>query len=75
MAEWPNDTSIDAFRERWTLEGEPLWRSVFEMHRDKMQIKNAFTATSKVCRFQFLPEDIRKIVREIITQNIIRKKY
>ena len=39
--------------------GEPLWESVFEMHKDKMQIKNAkeanipnlekiFTATFKL---------------------------
>ena len=58
MAEWPKDTSFVAFRERWTLEGEPLWRAVFEMHKDKMQIKNAnvaianlekiFTATFKL---------------------------
>ena len=58
MAEWPKDTSFKAFRERWTLEGEPLWRAVFEMHKDKMQIKNAnvaianlekiFTATFKL---------------------------
>ena len=55
---WPHDISIDAFRNRWILEGEPLWESVFEMHKDKMQIKNAkvaipnlekiFTATFKL---------------------------
>ena len=48
MAEWPNDTSIAAFRECWTLEGEPLWKSVFEMHRDKMQIKNANVAITNL---------------------------
>ena len=55
---WPHDISIDSFRNRWILEGEPLWESVFEMHKDKMQIKNAkvaipnlekiFTATFKL---------------------------
>ena len=64
MAAWPKDTSFRAFRERWSLEGEPLWRSVFEMHKDKMQIKNAsvaianlekiFTATFKLANSQGL---------------------
>ena len=40
MAQWPQDTSFDAFRSKWILEGEPLWNSVFEMHQEKMQIKN-----------------------------------
>ncbi len=40
MADWPNETTIEAFRKAWTLEGEPFWTSVFEMHRDKIQIKN-----------------------------------
>lgn len=48
MAEWPQDTSFDAFRSRWTLEGEPLWRSVFEMHKEKMQIKNANVAINNL---------------------------
>ena len=48
MADWPQDISFDAFRARWTLEGEPLWRSVFEMHKDKMQIKNANVAISNL---------------------------
>ncbi|NKB32086.1 MAG: TetR family transcriptional regulator [Pseudomonadales bacterium] len=48
MAVWPKDTSFEAFRERWTLEGEPLWRSVFEMHKDKMQIKNANVAITNL---------------------------
>jgi len=38
---WPHDISMTAFRRAWALEGEPLWRRVFDMHRDKMQIKNA----------------------------------
>lgn len=40
MNQWPAEISIDAFRRTWVLEGEPLWRRVFETHRDKMQIKN-----------------------------------
>lgn len=40
MADWPTETTIDAFKRAWTLEGEPFWSSVFEMHRDKIQIKN-----------------------------------
>ena len=40
MARWPYEISIEAFRDRWVLEGDPFWRSVFEMHKDKMQIKN-----------------------------------
>ena len=44
LAEWPVNTSIEAFRAEWILEGEPLWNSVFEMHKDKMQIKNAKVA-------------------------------
>jgi AcrR family transcriptional regulator len=31
---------MEAFRDAWELEGEQFWRTVFEMHRDKMQIKN-----------------------------------
>ena len=37
---WPYDISLLAFRKKWVLEGEPLWKSVFDMHGDKMQIKN-----------------------------------
>ena len=44
LAQWPVNTSIEAFRAKWILEGEPLWNSVFEMHKDKMQIKNAKVA-------------------------------
>ena len=75
MAAWPKDTSIDAFRERWTLEGEPLWRSVYEMHRDKIQIKNAnvaisnlekiFTATFKLANSKgFQAMSLRDLSRE-----------
>ena len=37
---WPYDISLLTFRKKWVLEGEPLWKSVFDMHGDKMQIKN-----------------------------------
>jgi len=40
MTRWPFDTSYESFCQAWVLEGEPFWRSVFEMHRQKMQIKN-----------------------------------
>ena len=40
MADWPHETTIEAFKRAWTLEGETFWTSVFEMHRDKIQIKN-----------------------------------
>lgn len=40
MIKWPINTDMEAFRDAWELEGEQFWRTVFEMHRDKMQIKN-----------------------------------
>ena len=40
MADWPAETTMEAFRRAWQLEGEPFWTNVFEMHRDKIQIKN-----------------------------------
>ena len=40
MSKWPETISMDAFRETWVLEGEPLWQRVFDTHRDKMQIKS-----------------------------------
>lgn len=42
--EWPHATSMEAFRRAWPLEGEPLWRRVYDAHRDHMQIKNARAA-------------------------------
>lgn len=44
MDQWPHDISADAFRRTWVLDGEPLWRRVFDIHRDKMQIKNPHIA-------------------------------
>ena len=40
MATWPQEISMEAFRKKWILEGEVFWQSVFEIHKDKMQIKN-----------------------------------
>jgi len=40
MAAWPIEISMESFNEAWTLEGEAFWRSVFEMHKHKMEIKN-----------------------------------
>jgi len=40
MASWPIEISFNSFRDSWELTGEPFWCSVFEMHKDKMQIKN-----------------------------------
>lgn len=58
MADWPEEISLEAFRRAWVLEGEEFWNKVFEMHRDKIQIKNPrvaignlekiFTATFKL---------------------------
>jgi len=57
MTEWPHDMSFDAFRRTWVLEGEPLWRRVFDTHRAKMQIKNPHIALGNLekiftCTFQ-----------------------
>ncbi|MBM87051.1 MAG: hypothetical protein CMQ41_01600 [Gammaproteobacteria bacterium] len=40
MSEWPKNTSFESFKARWKLDGEALWCKVFELHQDKMQIKN-----------------------------------
>ncbi len=40
MAKWPQEISLDSFREAWDFEGDSFWNSVFDMHKDKMQIKN-----------------------------------
>jgi len=48
MADWPFDTSLESFRRSVVLEGEPFWRSVFEMHKDKVQIKNAKVAINNL---------------------------
>ena len=48
MDQWPHDISVNAFRKTWVLEGESLWRRVFDTHRDKMQIKNLKVGTASV---------------------------
>jgi len=40
MADWPIEITMESFNEAWSLEGETFWRSVFEMHKHKMEIKN-----------------------------------
>ncbi len=40
MAAWPIEINMESFNEAWCLEGETFWRSVFEMHKHKMEIKN-----------------------------------
>ena len=45
---WPSEISIEAFRRAWALEGVPVWETVFEMHREKMQIKNVNVAISNL---------------------------
>lgn len=40
MAAWPVEISMESFEEAWSLEGESFWRSVFDMHKQKMEIKN-----------------------------------
>jgi len=56
IKEWPYEISKESFQRAWQLEGEPLWRSVFEMHREKMQIKNvniAIVNLEKIFRATF----------------------
>lgn len=44
LDQWPYDTSMEAFKRVWLLEGEPLWERVFAVHHERMQIKNGKTA-------------------------------
>lgn len=75
MSNWPLNTDMDAFRKAWILEGEQFWRSVFEMHKDKMQIKNPkvaignlekiFTATFRLANAKgFQAMSLRDLSRE-----------
>ena len=50
MLEWPHSITLDSFKAKWDLEGETLWRSVFEMHKDKMQIKNVNVAVANLAK-------------------------
>lgn len=75
MTNWPVDTSMEAFRRAWVLEGEEFWTSVFVMHQDKMQIKNPkiaignlekiFTATFRLANSKgFQAMSLRDLSRE-----------
>ena len=48
MNKWPNDLSLDAFKETWSLEGPDFWLSVFEAHKEQMQVKNPAVATGNI---------------------------
>lgn len=45
---WPHNTSMAAFRRAWALEGEPLWQRVYDLHKERMQIKNAGAALANL---------------------------
>lgn len=75
MSDWPVNTDMEAFQRAWVLEGEQFWRSVFEMHREKMQIKNPkvavgnlekiFTATFRLANSKgFQAMSLRDLSRE-----------
>ena len=75
MSNWPVDTDMEAFQRAWVLQGEQFWRSVFEMHKDKMQIKNPrvavgnlekiFTATFRLANTKgFQAMSLRDLSRE-----------
>lgn len=75
MATWPYEINFESFRASWALSGEPFWRSVFEMHKDKMQIKNPnvavvnlekiFTATFRLANAKgFQAMSLRDLSRE-----------
>lgn len=48
MSSWPVDTSMEAFQEAWTLEGEQFWSTVFETQRHRIQIKNPRIAVTNL---------------------------
>jgi len=75
VTQWPANTSMEAFRAAWVLQGEQFWRTVFEMHQDKMQIKNPriaignleniFTTTFKLANSKgFQAMSLRDLSRE-----------
>jgi len=75
MMKWPANTDMDAFRQAWQLEGEQFWHTVFDMHHDKMQIKNPkvaignlekiFTATFSLANSKgFQAMSLRDLSRE-----------
>lgn len=75
MASWPQEISMDSFRRSWDLKGEALWHNVFDLHKEKMQIKNSnialknlekiFTATFKLANEKgFQAMSLRDLSRE-----------
>jgi AcrR family transcriptional regulator len=75
MAAWPIEISAESFNEAWSLEGETFWRSVFDMHKHKMEIKNPkiaignlekiFTATFNLANTKgFQAMSLRDLSRE-----------
>lgn len=48
MADWPQETTMAAFKRAWTLEGEAFWATVFSMHQEKMQIKSPKVAVANL---------------------------
>ncbi|PCJ25892.1 MAG: hypothetical protein COA96_06495 [SAR86 cluster bacterium] len=75
MPVWPVEISMESFRRSHNLEGESFWHNVFDMHKDKMQIKNPnvaiknlekiFTATFKLTTEKgFQAMSLRDLSRE-----------
>ncbi len=75
MTSWPFEVSMEAFQKSWDLEGDSFWLNVFDMHKDKMQIKNSkiairnlekiFTATLKLAGEKgFQAMSLRDLSRE-----------
>lgn len=44
MSTWPYELSLEAFKKSYDLQGKSFWLSVFNAHKDKMQIKNPAVA-------------------------------
>ena len=75
MSHWPYEITFDAFCQRYNLSGKAFWLSVFDTHKDKMQIKNPavavvnlekiFTATFKLANEKgFQAMSLRDLGRE-----------
>ena len=66
MADWPQETTIAAFKREWILEGEAFWTTVFSMHQEKMQSK-APKLRLPICKRSLKPRSgwrIRKVFRQ-----------
>ncbi len=75
MSHWPYEITSEAFSQRYDLRGDVFWRSVFDTHKDKMQIKNPavavvnlekiFSATFKLANAKgFQAMSLRDLSRE-----------